>query len=262
MPKIEAWGDGSKGSAGVTTSWVNGETIVLGHDNELHYYFEFSGTDATAIDLRLQVSFDEGDNWLDIDLPVVSIRGDKDEEHLMVHAPARSWVRLGLKRRGGGVLTAAYVGVVIRQQIADWRFENYPLEVNYAVALDDGSGGDLTLTGAYQYGDDIEVGHGDLLELYLIKSGSNSPDEVLIAVEKSIDNGTTDYPIDQIDSVVAGEATHSASIVKATDIDATDGLYRAYTITNITPLTTIRVGAKYSGGTAPDVQIFARIVRK
>jgi hypothetical protein len=115
MPKIEIWGDGSGGSSAVTLNYVAGEEIDVVTDVEAHLFFTLSGTDPTTLDIRLEVSFDDGSSWEILETPIDAVLGSLATEYFAMVVPDRSKIRLSLKRTGGAADTAAYVEIVLRQ---------------------------------------------------------------------------------------------------------------------------------------------------
>lgn len=261
MPKIEAWGDGSGGALGLTTSFVEGSVIDIEFDTELHYFADLSFDDPVAVDLKLEASYDGGVTYDELDLPIVAIRGDLATYHFKVIVPARSKIKLSLKRRGGTVDSSAYVGLVIRQQIADWD-DTEPEIVNVAEAFSDGAGAAETLTTSYVYGDWFEVGYGDEIELLVTKTTANAPTTVELDVQTSLD-GSTAFAPTQVESVASSLDKRASTIKQITDLNsATDPLRRSVIVQEPRPNMYARVGAQYTGGAAPDLYVTALVHRR
>jgi hypothetical protein len=110
-----------------------------------------------------------------------------------------------------------------------------------------------------QYGDWIDVGLGDRVELLITKTTANNPTNTYFEIQQQ--EGAVGHPLAAIDSITTGDVVHSAMRLDITDIDATTPLYRMYQV-DVEPLSTIRVGAMFVGGTAPTILGFVRVIRR
>jgi hypothetical protein len=249
---MEFWGDGAGAALAVTVNNVWGSTITVTTENFLRCVATLSGTAATAIDMQLQVSYDNGTNWTAHPhlLERVAMRGDVASHVFTVKAPIHSQVRIGLSRRGGAADTSALILCFLREHGGD-EDETRPIVTNRAIARDTG-----LLTGADQYGDCFDLGDADELELLLVTTLGNNPTNVDISIQVSPDQGTTGFDPTQIDQVAGGFESRSVTIKRITDIGAAVGNWELL-VTGMPKAAWCRVGALFNGGTAPTVQITA-----
>lgn len=261
---MEIWGNGSGAALALTTGYVAGDEVAVATENELWLVATLSATAVTAADLDLQVSFDAGVTWTSWPLPVVALDGTQPETTMRAVVPPFCTVRLRAKRRGGDATSALLVTGWLRSPTA--QPDPSPRVTNKAIALDATSdtpagaaGAGLLLDLALEYGEWFNTGDGDMLELIVTKTTANTPTSMHIEIQRR--EGAVGHPTDCIDAVSAGDVTHSAAEIKATDISATTPLYRLYRA-EVTPRTWVRVGARYVGGTSPTVLILARVTRR
>ena len=257
----EFWGDGAGGAQALTAVYVAGSTIEVHTENHLYCQATLStGADATTgTDLQLELSFDAGQNWRVYDnIGLIALEGGTELHNFHFRVPTRCQARLSLRRRGGTADSTAYVEAYLREHDGDLD-ETRPMGVNYAEAISDGAGAGLLLTGAMQYGDWIDVGLGDRIELLITKTTANNPTNVYFEIQQQ--EGAIGHPLDAIDSITTGDVVHSAMRIDVTDIDATNPLYRMYRV-DVEPGSLIRVGGMFVGGTAPTILGFVRVVRR
>jgi hypothetical protein len=213
------------------------------------------------VDLQIEVSFDAEQTWRIYDIiDRVALKGATEQHNFHVKTPIRCHVRLSLRRRGGTVDSTAYVEAYLREHSGD-RDETRPYITNYAEAFSDGAQAAETLLGTFAYGDWFALGDADTVELMVIKSTANDPTNVDLDVQTSDDSGTTGYEVTQIDSVAASIDSRSSTIKRITDFGTGNPERRSVVITELTPRSWVRVGARFVGGVAPDLLVWANCRR-
>lgn len=228
-----------------------------------------SGVAATAVEFRVDVSFGNGDfRALPADLVSVApnpINGALADYTLIIHVPWSCEARLMARRVDGAAGTLLNVVGDARDAsggslLSGLTGGSAPVVGPAQVAFDDGAGAPQTLTNNIQWGDWLEVGNANQIDLFALKTTANVPVDVFIAVEVSRDPAgvVAAFPT-QIDQVAAGDVFRSGSEQRITDFTAAVN-NRELLVEGIPQGSFVRFGPYFLGGAAPDLEIIAYMV--
>jgi hypothetical protein len=289
------WGDAGNGGKALTTAFVAGDQLSAAGTGVVRVKFPcdiickatVGGLAADYIELRLDWSPIAQTPTDFTTFPFIAQSGSVmtysalqprvspatlGEHNLIFNVPIPCDLRVMALRSGGGATTTLELighavdstgGSIMASLGASGGGGSGALERFDGVGLDDGAGAPLTLTGNFQYGDWFAVEDADLLNLWIEKTGANNPDNVDISVQASRDlAGTEPYDIDLVNAVSGGFDSRSDGIIRITSFTATTPERLLVSAELRQTGLFYRVGARFVGGTAPDVEIAAQAVHR
>ena len=228
-----------------TAAYVLGPEFSVGPETELACRVAVTVAEATALEMRLDISVDAGTTWTEHS--VHAIPGATVATHAVVLSPPEHClVRLAVRRIGGGATTRVSVYAQARRDQGKGGRYGQPPEL--AVAGSSGmvclsnAGAVLALDVAHTAGPWLPVGPAtEAMIRYTLSGGPTTSCDVKI--DWSPDGGTTVVPLPAVNAIAAGSVDHDDALYVG---PGSNGEHMVPLVT-VTPGTHIRVSAKRTG---------------